>query len=81
MGHSRATVKDQNYLSVSLNALKVNATILAMYLKPESFKDDSSAYNKEEADIAVLLLIIHCIYLEGMIKIIFILMLRLCVLN
>lgn len=56
MGHSGATVKDQNYLSVSLNALKVNATILAMYLKPEAFKDNSSAYNKVEAqDIQLLL--------------------------
>lgn len=39
MGHSGNTVKDRNYLSRSLDSLKINAAILAGYLKPEELSN------------------------------------------
>lgn len=45
MGHSGSTIKDRNYLLTSHNSLKINATILASYLKPEAFKNNKKFVN------------------------------------
>ena len=56
MGHSGNTTKDRNYLTSSLSLLKINATMLASYIKPEAFKNQEDIFNEAEKGNMQLLL-------------------------
>lgn len=56
MGHAGTSVKDRNYLSTSLSSLKINATMLASYIKPEAFENGDNSLSQAEMQNLQLLL-------------------------